>query len=227
MSLLGNAALAMWWNMASDMREDFEHWHSHEHFPERLGIPGFHRSSRWTDVKGGEGIFVMYELESFDVLSSPPYLERLNAPTPWSIKLMPHHRNMVRSQSHVLESCGGAVARNALTIRFAPKRELEASLRQSLKALIEDLPARPGITGAHLLRHETPSVAQTTEQKIRGAADQVADWVLVVCGYDADAMQALKSFELSERSLVSLGAEASQKCDLYSLSYSATPADIH
>ncbi|KGE65056.1 hypothetical protein K814_0126025 [Pseudomonas fluorescens LMG 5329] len=227
MSLFGNAALAMWWNMAPDMREDFEHWHSHEHFPERLGIPGFHRSSRWSCVNGGEGIFVMYELESFGVLSSPSYLERLNAPTPWSIKLMPHHRNMVRSQSHVLESRGGGVARNALTIRFSPKREREAELRQSLKALIEELSVRPGITGAHLLIHETPLIAQTTEQKIRGTADEVADWALVVCGYDTDAVQALNSFELSESSLVSLGAQPDQKSDFYSLSYSAIPTDVY
>ena len=44
MSLLGKAALAMWWDMAPEMKADFEDWHSHEHFPERLGIPGFLRA---------------------------------------------------------------------------------------------------------------------------------------------------------------------------------------
>ena len=46
MSLLGKACLAMWWDMAPDMRAEFEHWHSHEHFPERLAIPGFQRATR-------------------------------------------------------------------------------------------------------------------------------------------------------------------------------------
>jgi len=41
MSLLGTAALAMWWNMAPDVLAEFEDWHSHEHFPERLAIPAF------------------------------------------------------------------------------------------------------------------------------------------------------------------------------------------
>lgn len=94
----------MWWDMAPAMRADFEHWHVHEHFPERLGIPGFLRASRWTSADGGEGIFVMYELRDHSVLSSAPYLARLNAPTPWSTRLIPHHRHMVRSQCHVLES---------------------------------------------------------------------------------------------------------------------------
>jgi len=115
-SLLGTAALAMWWDMAREMRSAFEDWHSHEHFPERLAIPGFLRSSRWCSASGDEGIFVLYELEDYKVLSSPPYLARLNNPTPWSTRMMPHHRNMVRGQSHVLETRGGAVASYALTV---------------------------------------------------------------------------------------------------------------
>jgi len=45
MAFLGQAAVAMWWNIAPEHREEFEHWHSHEHFPERMGIPGFLRGS--------------------------------------------------------------------------------------------------------------------------------------------------------------------------------------
>ena len=71
MALLGKAALAMWWDMAPAARADFEHWHAHEHFSERLGIPGFQRASRWRAADGGEGVFVLYELEDHGVLSSP------------------------------------------------------------------------------------------------------------------------------------------------------------
>ena len=59
MSLHGKAALAMWWDMSASRRAEFEHWHTHEHFPERLGIPGFNRATRWTSADGDEGIFVM------------------------------------------------------------------------------------------------------------------------------------------------------------------------
>ena len=64
MSLLGSAALAMWWDIAPQVLADFEDWHSHEHFTERLGIPGFHRASRWRNAADGEGVFVMYEQAS-------------------------------------------------------------------------------------------------------------------------------------------------------------------
>ena len=226
MSLLGKAALAMWWDMAADMRADFEDWHTHEHFPERLGIPGFRRATRWGDAAGGEGVFVMYELDDHDVLSSKPYLARLNAPTPWSAKMMPHHRQMVRSQCRVLDSGGGAVARHALTIRLSPQAGREDALRTALKAPIDALPMRPGVVGAHLLRHQAPPIATTTEQKIRGLLDQFADWVMVICGYDLGVLQELARETFNDTALRQAGAAEGACFGVYSLAHSATPGDI-
>lgn len=226
MSLLGKGALAMWWNMAAPMRADFEDWHTHEHFPERLGIPGFRRGSRWASAEGGEGIFVLYELQEYETLSSAPYLERLNAPTPWSTRMMPHHGGMVRAQCRVLASAGGAVARHALTVRLSPAAGRGEELRSGLAALIERMPLRPGLVGAHLLQHQLPPIAPTKEQQIRGSADQSADWVLVCCAYDLAAVQALAGDALSGESLVRLGASAASARGVYTLSYSATPADF-
>src|SRR4030095_7801026 len=108
---------------------EFEHWHTHEHFPERLGIPGFRRATRWTSADGGEGIFVMYELEGYEVLASSAYGARLNSPTPWSTRLMQDHRTMVRSQCRLLESFGINPARHALTVRLSPVSDRDEELR--------------------------------------------------------------------------------------------------
>jgi len=43
--MLGRAAVAMWWDVPPDVRAEWEDWHSHEHMPERLGIPGFLRGT--------------------------------------------------------------------------------------------------------------------------------------------------------------------------------------
>lgn len=225
MSLLGQAALAMWWDMAPEVRGDFEHWHSHEHFPERLGVPGFLRASRWTSADGGDGVFVMYELLDREVLSSQPYLARLNAPTPWSARLMPHHRNMVRCQCLVLESRGANVARHALTIRLSPAPGQDDRLRTAIAMMTGEVAMVPGMAGMHLLRHQTPDIDMTVEQKIRGF-DRVADWILVCCAYDLAALDALSVSQLSEASLVALGAAAGTWRATYSLSQSATARDI-
>src|SRR5690606_18387529 len=117
---------------------EFAHWHAHEHFPERLGVPGFRRASRWRQAGGGEGVFVMYELDGHEVLSSEAYLQRLNAPTPWSVRMMPLHRDMMRSQCEVLASRGAVTAEHAMTVRLSPEQPSAAEgLRAALAALID------------------------------------------------------------------------------------------
>jgi hypothetical protein len=225
LALNGAAALAMWWDIAPQVRSDFEHWHAHEHFPERLAIPGFLRASRWRSADGG-GTFVLYELADHAVLRSSAYLARLNAPTAWSTRLMPHHRNMVRSQCRVLESRGGVTARSALTVRLAPAAGREADLRLALRSLFESAPARPGIAGLHLLRHEPPPIEATAEQRLRGLADGAADWVLIASGYDRDALAELAAGELGEPALVAMGAAPGADRRLFDLAYAAVATDV-
>ena len=167
----------------------------------------------------------MYELEDYEVLASAPYAARLNAPTPWSTRMMPHHRNMVRSQCRVLESRGAVTARHVLTVRLSPAPGMDEALRRSVGELAQTVWLQPGLVGLHLLRHETPPLAATTEQKIRGNGDRVADWILVVCGYDLSELRRLGEKEIDQSTLKELGAADDTERHLYSLAFSATPAD--
>lgn len=175
----GAAAVAIWCDVDPGIKDEFDDWHAHEHMPERLAIPGFLRGSRWVSVDGRNAYFVLYELESLAVLTAGPYLERLNHPTPWSRKMMPHHRNMVRSLCRVESSFGAGLAEAMLTLRL--KAEVGGER-------LAKLPARRGLVAARLLRDAgAVQGAPTTEQKIRGG-DQAADWIVLVNGYDADAV---------------------------------------
>ena len=176
--MLGKAAVAMWWDIAPEVRAEWEDWHTREHMPERLSIPGFLRGTRWIAASGQPSYFVLYEAERLETLTAGTYLERLNNPTPWSLKMMPHHRNMVRSLCEVRTTWGGGVPHTLATVRF------------SLTSGIPKLPQHHGLTGAHLLQ-SVPMAAtpQTTEQKIRGG-DASAEWVLLIGGYDTEAVKA-------------------------------------
>jgi hypothetical protein len=226
MALLGKGAVAMWWDIAAEHRAEFEDWHTHEHFPERMGIPEFLRGARWGDADGGDGFFVMYELEAYETLSSPGYLARLNAPTPWSTKMMPHHRNMVRSQCRVLESFGGAISRHALTVRLSPAEGADETLRAHLRDLARRVAMRPGTSAGHLLHTQTPKIAATTEQKIRGGADAAADWIFIACGYDRTALEALAKTELGDAALATAGTKPGAVRGLYSLSQTNIAKDV-
>lgn len=225
MSLLGNAALAMWWDIAHEHRMEFEHWHSHEHFPERLSIGGFLRASRWASVDGGEGFFVMYEVTGHEVLASPAYLVHLNAPSPWSTRMMPLHRHMVRTQCRVLSSHGSGIAARALTLRLTPPDDARAALCDQIDRLGATLAGEPGLAGLHLLEHQAPDIAPTTEQRIRGG-DRAADWVLVATGYDEAALRWLAEGELAPQRLMARGFREAVVAGVYALQYTATPKDV-
>lgn len=226
MSLLGKAAVAMWWNVRAEQRAEWGDWHSHEHFPERLGIPGFRRGSRWTSALDAEGFFVLYELDQYETLTSKGYLDRLNAPTPWSKKMMPHHLNMVRSQCRVALSLGGGVAAALATIRLSPQAGREAELQEMLSGTLHAWADKPGLTGAHLLVTDTPKTsAPTTEQQIRGS-DGAADWIVLLSGYDSEAVQRAVTNRLSPTALHHAGAQEKTTVGGYNLAFTMTPLDL-
>ena len=177
--MLGSAAVAMWWNVAPEMRSEWEDWHSSEHMPERLAIPGFLRGTRWVAESGEPSYFICYEVANLPTITGGAYLERLNNPTPWSRKMMPHHHNMMRSLCVLRTGWGGGLPQVLATVRFSPPA-----------TTLPTLPQRKGLTGAHLLESQSMAGApQTAEQKIRGG-DARAESILLVCGYDGEAVTA-------------------------------------
>jgi hypothetical protein len=224
--MLGRAAIAMWWTISAQMKAEFEDWHSHEHMPERLSIPGFLRGTRWIALSGEPAYFILYEAARRSTITSGKYLERLNDPTPWSRKLMPHHLGMVRSLCRVRASFGGGVPGVLATIRFsaAPGRRRSVSHWLATE-LLPGLPARQGITGAHLLEAHAPGGGPTTEQKIRGG-DAMADAIVLLGGYDAEAVKAVLESELSAERFVSHGALPDRIEGLYRPAFSLTARDV-
>jgi hypothetical protein len=93
-----------------------------------MSIPGFRRGSRWTSARDATGFFVLYELATYETLTSSGYLDRLNHPTPWSSKMMPHHLNLVRSQCRIVASFGGGIATTLATLRISPQAGREELL---------------------------------------------------------------------------------------------------
>ena len=226
MPLLGKAALAMWWNVRPERRTEFGDWHSHEHFPERMSIPGFRRGSRWTSALDTQGFFVLYELEAYETLTSAAYLDRLNHPTPWSTKMMPHHLDMVRSQCRAAASFGGGIATSLATVRLSPRAGEGERLKAALIDAIRDVPATAGLTGAHLLVTDTPQTSSpTAEQRIRGA-DAAADWIVLLSGYEGEAVEQAASAKLSAAELVRIGAQEKMIAGRYRLGYAMTAQDL-
>jgi hypothetical protein len=187
--ILGDAAVAIWCDVAADVRPEFDDWHTHEHMPERLAIPGFLRGSRWV-ADDGPGYFTLYEARGEATITAGPYLERLNHPTPWSRKMMPHHRNMVRGLCRVHARFGAGLGQALLTLRLS-------AVPAGIEARLGRLPARKGLAAACLLRH-IGRAPRTAEQDLRGT-DAAPDWVVLVSAYNAAALASVAQ-ELSGQS---------------------------
>jgi hypothetical protein len=224
MPLLGAAALLLSFDVAKEAIREHDHWHTHEHLPERLSIPGFLRGTRWAAVRGEPRYMVLYEVESLDTLSSAAYLERLNSPTPWTSKMMSHYRGMVRGLCSVVASEGLGGGRLCLLVRFQRAAGAEAAIDAWLREdVLRRLPSQPGLGGAHLLRGAAQA-RMTNEQRIRGA-DAAVDSALIVTGYDEPALERAEQEILGDSGLGSRGATG-LGTGLYEMHYTLSQNEV-
>ena len=127
---------------------------------------------------------MLYEADSLDVLTSEAYLTRLNNPTPWSSETMPHFRNMTRALCRVTESFGLGTGGKMAFVPLSPDPSKVGQLRNWIAETLAPLSEQQGMLGAHLLEGDgTASRTQTREKELRGDADGVADWLLLLEGY--------------------------------------------
>jgi hypothetical protein len=122
---------------------------------------------------------------------------------------------MNRSLCEVIISAGSGTGCYMQTARFSPGKgrgdELVQNLRQALPAWVGE----PFLTGAHLLIADPAlSSTPTREQGLRGNQDHVADWVLLVEGFQQEAVAANRS-----EWLMQAGAEPDAVTNLYALQH--------
>jgi hypothetical protein len=189
MGWAGSGALIAWHDVEESREAEYLDWHCHEHMRERLAIPGFLQGRRYSVVGSGPQFLILYTVTGPDVFTSQTYLERLNHPSDWTQQVMPALRNMNRSLCRVAASSGSGAGRCLQTIRFSPDPGREAHLHGALTSEAQSLAHQRGLCAAHLLIADRDrSRAPTRETTLRAGQDAVADWVLLVEGYDEAAV---------------------------------------
>lgn len=225
MPLLGSAAMLLSFDIVPDAIAEHDRWHTHEHLPERLSIPGFLRGTRWTNAgTQGPRYMVVYEVQSLAVLASDAYLTRLNNPSPWTQQMMPHYRGMQRGLCAVVGSFGFGQGGTAALIRFTPEAaQADALQRWLLAEALPAIPTTPGLGSAHLLQG-AQQAAMTNEQRIRGA-DRGVDAAIIVTGYDGEAVAAYAQQLCTAGGLAERGS-GELSCAIYRCGYSLTGAEV-
>ena len=127
--------------------------------------------------------FILYELEDERVVGGADYLARLNAPTPWSQRIMPRLGNFARG--------GGRIAASAGTGQggiVAPLR-LDAAPSWDAATLVAELARLDRIIAARVLLTDIAQTSIKTREKGMRANDGSFAALLLIEGLDEAAVR--------------------------------------
>ncbi|HEY1328530.1 MAG TPA: hypothetical protein VGI14_16460 [Casimicrobiaceae bacterium] len=221
-----SAAMLLLFDVDSHAIVEHDDWHTHEHMPERLSLPGFLRASRWVARSGTPRYLVMYEVRDLDMLVAAPYLARLNDPTPWTAKMMRSYVGMRRALCKVEASAGAGLGRTALLARFTVDEDRAGESRDWLaREILPALAGMPGIASVDVVA-QAVAAPMTREQRIRGN-DAGLDHAVLVTGYEAGALAEIAGDKLHSKHFVARGAAVAEDAiGLYDQAVSMTAGDI-
>lgn len=233
--------LAIWHDIQPEHVADVLAWYDREHHFERLGIPGFLNVRRYHAITASPLLFIRYETTSPQVLASPAYLERLNAPTAWTRLSQPAFRNNSRTVCVRAARAGQAEGGAVVTVRLAGASAAEPVPPDLWTDLVAHLLLASGgaagraplptgaprgiagVVGLELWRacHPASSIP-TAEKALRGCDDVHVAAALVVHATDAAAADA--ALDVLKSRLTDVPAKACM--GTYALAFSADNSSL-
>ena len=209
----GAGYLAIWSDLAPEDETDWAHWITREHAPERIGIDGF-LACRVFRALGTEvnRYFTLYELDDANVVGDADYLARLNAPTPWTQRIMPKLGNFVRSGGRIATSAG--LGQGGIV---APLR-LDAAPSWDMITITADLARLDRIIAARVLLTDAAKTSIPTREKGIRANDDSFVALLLIEGLDEPAVRA--ALQHARKTLPAQDRAAIDDLPLYRLAFS-------
>jgi hypothetical protein len=155
--------LAIWYDVAGGMNDEFDDWMTAEHMPERVDMPGFVRGRRYRSCSGR--YLTLYDLEDAAVLTSSAYRASAAAPSEWTQRMLPHFRDIDRRAYAVVDRAGRGTAGRLVTATVADGAE--------------------GATAASLVEHgRTPAAAILRPSTAIAPVND--DWLVLVDALDPE-----------------------------------------
>ena len=203
MGLLGSAVLVNWGGIVEEKDIEYNEWHSKEHMPERISLPGFLRGLRAVGIPGtniNHKYFMMYEAERKEVFTSKKYLERLNNPTEWTKEILSHYLSPSRTICSVISSKSIGKGGYFSTIRFLGENIPNNQKVENLKSFLPRMLKLNGITGMHIILGDSSYGQMNTEEKkyrsSQGLNDQIVSQAVIIEGFNYRSLEtAIRSFK--------------------------------
>ena len=180
----GSGFLAIWSDLPPEDETDWAHWMTREHSIERVKIEGFLlcRIFRALDTTVNR-YFILYDLEKPDIVGGAEYLRRLDAPTPWSQRIMPRLRNFARGGGRVIASAGIGQGGLMATVRLDTRPEWEAD------ALCRELAGTDRVAAARVMVTDAVQTSIQTREKSMRSKDGTFAALLVIEGFDETSVR--------------------------------------
>lgn len=168
--------LAIFNDCRAGREDEFNAWFQGEHLQERLAVPGFLFGRRHQAISGSAVYFNFYLVESPDVLTSKPYLERLDNPTPMTKRIM--SEVFINANRTI---CRRTIRRGAFRGTFAvTARFNEAPDAGALTATLDDLVRDTNIAGGEIWVALDPAgMPVSAEEKMRGGDKKIKACLMV------------------------------------------------
>ena len=181
--------VVIWNDIKEEMRDEFVQWHSIEHLPERVSIPGFISGQRWHGEDASPQYLTTYVTQNTGVLTSDAYIQRLNDPTPWTLKTVAAFRHTCRAAGEVIWEYGSkkGYGGHILAIRITKLEDLTI-LTEHLNSLANS----PEQCFTELLRARlvltTPTASQlpTAERAVRTGDQNEPHMVLLLESFSGE-----------------------------------------
>jgi hypothetical protein len=179
----GAGFLAIWSDVEPDHLTDYRHWLTREHTTERVMTKGFlgvrvFRAAR-ADIAR---FFILYELESPEVLDGPAYLARLNAPTPWSQRTMPRLGNFIRGGGVMTARAGRGEGSTIAALRIE-------RLPPKPQAFVDALVALDGVAAVQIGATDLARTSVPTVEKGMRKDEGIFAGLLIIEALDASALR--------------------------------------
>jgi hypothetical protein len=198
------AFLALWNSIDDAARQaEYEVWHSFEHVPERVSLPGFISARRWRSVPRAQGAplyFTLYWLEGAGALDTEAYRAVFAAPTRWTERMRGHLTEFLRMPCELQAGHGLSTASRLVTLQVRAHEEGAAAV---LDAWLAARVQQGDLVCAHWGRSVETSAIPIANAASASAPRQ-GDLVVLLQGLDGAALQTQ-----AQDLLRALGASAS------------------
>ena len=214
MDFTGEAVLALWNGVAPERRAEYDLWHTREHVPERISVPGMVGARRYHRRAGPLPEYLtLYDVAEAAVLTSRPYRDLLDNPTPWSRSMRPSFRGFLRICCRRATTAGGGTGSALAAMVVGPDADLDAPAQ----GLLADCLAEEPFVSTHILKRD-PTIPDVPFEIGGEAPDFPKDGVILLEAFDGRALDAALPRLGDRLRAAGLGA-AAETLSTYDLAY--------